>query len=120
MNRRKVSLALAAFALSASFSCFAAATYKITANLLHNGESFGEPAIVVRADTLALMEVHGPDGYKLEFTVTQLVKDEIKVVAKLDSSYGTLAPVVVLKPGQPATVTVGDLSLTLTVDRTGS
>jgi len=120
MEARKISFALAAFALSASFGCVAADTYKVTANLSHNGKSFGEPAAVVRADALASVEVAGPDAYKLEFTVTDVAKDEIKVAATLDSSYGTIAPVVIVKPGQPATVTVGDLSLTLTVDRTGS
>ena len=117
---RKSSIALAAFALFASFNCLAADTYRVTANLSHNGKSFGEPVAVVNADTPASVEVSGPNGYKLGFTVTDLAKDEIKVAATLDSPYGTISPVVVVRPGQPGTVTVGDLELTLTVHRIGS
>ena len=117
---RKRLIALAAFALLASFNCLAADTYKVTANLSHDGKSFGDPIAVVYADTAATVEVSGPNGYKLGFTVTDLAKDEIKVAATLDSSYGTMAPVVVVRPGQPGTVAVGDLELTLTVHRIGS
>ena len=120
MATRKSSLALAAFALAASFNCLAADTYKVTANLSHNGKSFGAPVAVVKADTPASVEVSGQNGYKLSFIVTNLAKDEIKIATTLDSAYGTIAPVLVVRPGQPGTVSVGDLELTLTVHRTGS
>ncbi len=120
MEVRKGSIALTAFALLASFGSFAAETYKVTARLSHAGKSFGEPVAVVSADTPATLEVAGPDAYKLKFTVTDVANHEIKVSAELDSSHGSIAPVVVVKPGEPAIVSVGDLSLTLTVDRTGS
>ena len=66
------------------------------------------------------MEMSGPSGYKLSFTVTELEPDKIQVAANVESQHGSLAPTVVVRPGKPATVSVGDLSLTLTVHRTGS
>ena len=120
MAIRRSSLTLAAFALLASSTCLAAETYKISASLSQNGKSLGDPVAVVQADTPASVEVSGPNGYKLGFTVTDLAIDEIKVAATLDSSYGNIAPVMVVRPGQPAKVAVGDLELILTVDRSGS
>lgn len=117
MITRSISLTLATFALVVSAKCFATTAYQVTANLSHNGESFGSQVAVVRSDTQALVELSGPKGYQLGFTVTDLAEDEIRVAATLDSAHGSISPVIVLRPGLPATVSVEDLELTLTVDR---
>jgi len=96
------------------------ASYEVSATLSHAGKSFATPSAIVRADKPASIEVSGADGYKLTLTVTDLAPDKIKVAANLDSSHGAMAPTVVVRPGQPGSVTVGDLSLTLTVSRSGS
>lgn len=110
----------AAFALAFALNCQAAESYAISASLLHNGKSFGEPSAIVNGNTLTLVEVSGPNGYRLSFIVTDIAEDKIEVAAKLHSPHGDIDPVVVVRPGQPATVTVGELGLTLTVQRSGS
>ncbi len=120
MNSRKTIFAIPALVFTASFNCAAAETYTVSASLLHNGKQFGAPTLVVEPNTPASMEVTGPSGYKLSLTVSELASDKIKVAATLDSSFGKMAPVVVVHPGQPATVALGELEFGLTVQRTGS
>ena len=104
----------------ASFNCAATDLYKISASLAYKDQPFAAPSAVVKKNTQASVEASGPSGYKLSFTVTDLAPDKIKVATSVESQHGALAPTVVVRPGQPATVSVGDLSLTLTVDRAGS
>lgn len=110
-----VSLALG---LSASLS-FASppGSYEVAARLTHAGKSFAAPSAVVLANKLASIEVSGPDGYRLTLTLTDLAPDKIQVAAKVDSSYGSMAPTVVVRPGKSASVSVGELGLELTVSR---
>lgn len=118
--RLKLFAALLALSLSVT-SCFAAtpAPYEVSVTLSHAGKSFASPSAVVQAGKPASIEVTGTDGYKLTFTVSDLTPDTIKVVASLASSYGSMAPTVVVRPDQPARVAVGDLGLEITVRRGG-
>ena len=103
MATRKCASVVAVLALASSFNVFAADTCRVSANLLHNGKSFGQPVALVKAGTPARVERSGPDGYTLSFTVTDLAPDRLKIAATLDSSHGTLSPVVVVRPNQPST-----------------
>ncbi len=114
------SVAFAALAFMASLAVAGGESYTVTATLLHNGKAFGEPTAIVKGDTPATVEVSGTDGYKLSLTVSDLASDQIRVSAKVDSSHGAMEPVLVVRPAKPATVTVGDLALTVTVVRGGS
>jgi len=111
---------LAVLALSASATSGPASppnSYAVSAKLTHAGQSFAEPSAIVLAGKPASIEVSGPDGYKLTLTVSDIAAREIQVVANLDSSHGSMAPTVIVRPGQPASVSIGDLGLELTVSR---
>jgi len=117
---RKLLVALVALCLwSASSVAAAAASYEVSATISHAGKSFASPSATVLADQPATIQVSGKDGYKLTLIVTDMTADEIKVVATLDSSHGSMAPTVVVRPDQAAAVSVGDLGLKLTVRRSG-
>jgi hypothetical protein len=114
------------FITALAFSAFAASSfasppgsYEVSAKLSHAGKTFGAPSATVQADKPADIEVSGADGYKLTLTITDLAPDEIQVTANLDSSHGSMAPTVVVRPGQLASVSIGDLGLDLTVSRNG-
>ncbi|HEY6941203.1 hypothetical protein [Dokdonella sp.] len=111
-------LASAAFAVAA----FAATpgSFQVSATLSHAGQPFAAPSAVVRAGEPASIEVTGADGYTLTLTVTDVAPDEIRVVARLDSAYGSMEPTIVVRPGQPASVAAGDVGLELTVRRDGA
>lgn len=111
---------LASLALTATSVFASPDTYTVSATLLHNGEPFGEPSAVVKADTPASIEVSGADGYKFSFTVTDLAPEKLQVSAKLESARGDIEPVVTVRPAEPATVTVGELGVRLTVVRGGT
>ena len=116
----KLSVALVAFCLwSASSIAAAASSYEVSATLSHAGKAFASPSATVLGDQPATIQVSGKDGYKLTLIVTDVSADEIKVVASLDSSHGSMAPTVVVRPDQAAAVSVGDLGLKLTVRRSG-
>ena len=92
-------------------------SYAVSARLTHAGQAFAAPSAVVLANKPASIEVTGPDGYKLTLTVTDLAPDKIQIAAHLDSSHGSIAPTVVVRPDKPASVSIGDLGLELTVSR---
>ncbi|MCC5855866.1 MAG: hypothetical protein JJU10_09340 [Idiomarina sp.] len=106
-------LALAAFLPFATV----AETYSVSATLSHQGAPFASPSAVVRSDTPAAIEVTGDQGFRLTLTLTDLDADQIKVNTSLESAFGSMAPEVTLRPGAPATVIIGDLGLTLLVQR---
>ena len=92
-------------------------SYAVSAKLMQAGQTFAVPSAVVLANKPASIEVTGPDGYKLTLTITELAPDKIQVAAYVDSSHGSMAPTVVVRPDKPASVSVGDLGLELTVSR---
>jgi len=112
-----VAVALLVFAGSA----FAAApgSYKVSATLSHSGTPFAAPSAVVLPGQPASIEVSGADGYKIMLTVTDIAADRIQVVAQVNSAYGSMDPTLVVHPNQPASVSVGDLKLELSVSRSG-
>ena len=120
MNTRAMFAAVALIALSgASCAAFAAGPYAVSATLSHQGKVFAAPPAVDRNVEPASVQVSGPTGYTLVLTVTELAADKIEVVAAVDSAHGNIAPTVVVRPGVPASITVGEMGLSLTVNRSG-
>jgi hypothetical protein len=120
MNMRTMFSAVPLFALSiVSFPAHAAGLFAVSAELSHQGKAFGAPSAVVREGEPATVEVSGADGYRLGFTVRELAANEIEVVATVDSPHGRMAPTVVVRPGVPASIDVGEIGLKLTVNRSG-
>ncbi|MFL6585710.1 MAG: hypothetical protein ACJ8GV_02335 [Luteimonas sp.] len=93
--------------------------FAVSAKLTSAGQTFAEPSAVVLAGSPASIEVAGSDGYTLVVTVSEIAGDQIRIAADLDSSHGSMAPTIVVRPGEPASVWVGDLGLELTVRRSG-
>ena len=110
-------LVLSAFLVPASAP--AAETYKVSATLSHAGKRFAAPSAVVADGQPASIEVSGTGGYRITLTVTDVAVDKIRVVAQVDSAHGSMHPTLVVHPNQPATVSVGDLELELSVSRSG-
>ncbi len=120
MHIGKTALAFLAFALAAtSPTSFAAQLYRVSANLSHNGKLFGSPSLVVKEGADATVAVSGPNGYKLALSVTDAGKGQLKIVTHLDTAYGSIAPQMVVLAGQPATVSVGNTAIGVTVVRSG-
>ena len=122
MNYSSMKAVFALATLSAlAFSNFASASdsYTVSATLSHAGESFASPTAIVRANEEARVAVSGDNGYELTFTVTDLAPDQLQVVATVTSEHGSMDPTVIVRPDTPATVSVGHLSLEITVSRSG-
>jgi len=115
MKMRNLAMLAVAAALAASFDAAAANAYRVEATLMHGGEPFAAPSAVVAAGTPATVAVEGEEGYRLSLDVEELAEGKLKVSAVLASAHGDISPVLVVVPGEPATVTVGDLALSLTV-----
>jgi hypothetical protein len=115
MQARKLAVAVALAALAASLDCAAANAWRVEATLRHGGERFAAPMAVVAAGKPATIEVAGNKGYKLTIGVEELAEGKLKLSAALVSAYGAMSPVLVVLPGQPADVDVGDLGMSVTV-----
>jgi len=99
---------------------FASGSYKVSAKIFHAGQEFASPEIVVNPGETATVEVDGDEAYTLAITVEPMPDGSLKVSSNLESFYGDLAPVLILEPGTPASVAVGDLSITLTAAPSGA
>jgi hypothetical protein len=118
MRIGKTALAVLTLALAfASSASFAAQLYTISTSLSHNGKLFGSPSAIVKDGTDATVAVSGPNGYKLALNVTDAGKGKLKIVTHLDSSYGSIAPTVVVFSGRPAMVSVGNIAIGITATR---
>jgi hypothetical protein len=107
-----------AFALALATTASAApATWAVEAQLIHKDHVFATPSAVVQDGVPATLEVTGPDGYRLAFIVTSQSADAVALAARLDSPRGNMAPTLVLRPDQPGSIRVGDLTLAVTVHR---
>ena len=111
---------IAVILAAASSSAIATQAYKVTASLSHSGQVFGSPVVVVQSDTPADIAVTGADAYKLKLTVSPGGADKLKVAATLESQYGSISPVVVVRSGQPASVSSNGLTILLTAQEYGS
>jgi hypothetical protein len=107
--------AVAVSAIASSSLAGGSGSYKVSATLSHAGKPFAAPSAVVLTGQPASIEVAGRDGYKITLTVTDVAVDKIQVVAQVNSAHGSMHPTVVVHPNQPATVSVGDLELELSV-----
>jgi archaellum component FlaG (FlaF/FlaG flagellin family) len=111
-----VALSLSALPTAA----FADGLYKVSASISHAGHEFAAPELVARPGKAATVEVAGDEAYTLAITVEPLPNGSLKVSSALKSLHGDLAPVLTLEPGKPASVAVGDLSMTLTATPGGA
>lgn len=115
MASPKVVLLASILAAGASLDCAAANAWRVEATLRHGGESFATPTVVLEAGKPATIEVAGDKGYRLSLDVEEMAGGKLRLGAVLASPQGGMSPVLVVVPGQPATVDVGDLGMTVTV-----
>ena len=121
MRINKTALAALFLVLAASSqSSFAAQVYSVSTTLSHDGKVFGEPSVVVKADTDASVAVSGPRGYKLRLRVTDAGNGKLKISTQLNSAYETISPTMVVFAGKPAMVSVGSTTINITASRGGS
>lgn len=115
MLTRKVFVAIAfPILISASWGAIAADSFKVSATLSHKGIVFASPIVVVKDRSPASIVVAGEDGYKLAITVTDIGDGKLKITTNLDSSRGSIAPVLVVHVGESSAVRVGDMGISLT------
>ncbi len=120
MNVR-IAQAFAAIALcAASTSALASQLYNVSVTISDAGREFAAPRFVARPGEAATVEVSGTDAYALTITIEPLEDGTLKASTDLRSSHGSMAPVLILKPGSPASVAVGELSITLTAAQGGA
>lgn len=116
--RVHVLLALLTATALASFGASASGRYVVSAELSHQGDVFASPVVTVEAGAPATVRVSGSDAFTLTIEAKGSGAGRIQVAASVDSKQGVMAPTMLVEPGVPASVRVGDLGLTLTVATT--
>lgn len=81
---------------------------------------FASPTATVSPGAAWTMRVEGLEGYGLSMQITEAPEGKVKACGTFESKRGNMAPCLVLNLDEKATVTVGDLSLAITVSRVGS
>lgn len=118
-TRSRLSATTLVLCLAASSGASASGRYAVSAELTHQGKAFASPTAIVRSGEPATMHVSGQNAYTLALTVKEASAGRIEVAADVDSQHGKMAPTVVVEPSVPASVEVGDLGLTLTINPSG-
>ena len=111
---RKLAL-ITAIALAIPAQAGAPAEYHVRAELLHKGDVYAAPSLVLRDGDPAVASVTGEAGYRFEIEVTATQAGDLAIATRIESARGEIAPTMTIQPNAPATVTIGDLGLTLTV-----
>lgn len=81
---------------------------------------FASPTGTVWPGSAWSMRVEGVEGYELSLQITEAPAGKVRACGTFESKRGNMAPSLVLSLDEKATVTVGDLSLAITVSRDGS
>lgn len=120
MKRSILRLIAAAVVLAIAFSSRAATgTFKVTADLSHAGKVFGTPVMVVKNGVLASVRMAGPHGqdYRLVLTVIDLGHGKLKLKTHLQTRWGKISPLMIVRLGKPASASVGAIKSVYTVVR---
>jgi hypothetical protein len=121
MTTYRIARVLAAIGLFAASVSFAeTGSYRVSAILSYNGHAFASPVILVQAGVPAAVEVSGPEAYRFTVTVTAAGNGTVKVSTKLRCSYGTISPAMLVQLGQLASVSEGEIGMSLTTEARGS
>ncbi len=112
--------ALAGLGLGAALPALAGgASYRLDADLHHQGHALGSATVVLDAGAPGRLQVDGDDGYALTLLV-QPEGEVIRVEGRLSRpGRGDPAPepfAMLLRPGAPARMTTGTFDIGLTVE----
>ena len=91
--------------------------YRISATLSNEGRVIAAPVMSVRGHERATIEVAGADAHMFALTVTGVDAETVQVEAEVESAHGSMQPTMLVRLGEPASVTVGKLALELRVMR---
>ena len=121
MSRLKSLVALAALSLAAaSFNALAADAYKVQVQVSQDGKVIASPAVLVTAQSPAVIKMGKVGGQSLVLTANYLSQGKVSVTSVIGSQRGADHPTVVVMPGSPATVKAGKLELTFTAVQSNS
>jgi hypothetical protein len=121
MPTYRIARMLAAIGLFAtSISVAETGSYRVSAILSHNGHPFASPVVLVQVGVPAVVEVSGPEAYRFTVTVTSAGNGTVKVSTKLRCTSGTISPAMLVQLGQLASVSEGEIGMTLTTEAHGS
>jgi hypothetical protein len=121
MTTYRIASTLAAIGLfAASISGAETGSYRVSAILSHNGHTFASPVVLVQEGVPAAVEVSGPEAYRFTVTVVAAGDGTVEVSTNLRSAYGTISPAMLVELGQSASVSVGEIGMSLTTVTHGS
>lgn len=117
-GRSVTSLAIAL--LTATSAHAGGERYRIDATLLHAGEPFAKPVVIVRGGEPATIEATGRDAFRFAVTATSVDAEAVRIDADLESAHGSMQPTMIVRAGEPASMTVGDLRIEMRIARLGA
>lgn len=91
--------------------------FTLDVKLSHQNELFAEPSIMLEEGKTGEISIDGTRAFTLKLTVDEQADNTVKITSALDSVYGEMAPVVVAKINETATVSIGDLAIALNVKK---
>jgi hypothetical protein len=94
--------------------------YKLAFSISQDGKPLASPVVVVHEGVPGSVEMSGPNGVKLDFTVTDAGDDKLRISTHVVSARGSSSPEMVVRQGHPASVSDGNIELQVTADRYGS
>lgn len=103
--------------LSISAAAEPAQLFALDVKLTHQNELFAEPSILLEAGKTGEIAIDGTRAFTLQLTVDEQPDDTVKITSALNSVYGDIAPVVIVKLNETATVSIGDLAIAVNAKR---
>lgn len=91
--------------------------FTLDVKLSHQNALFAEPSIMLEEGKTGEISIDGTRAFTLQLTVEEQADNTVKITSALDSVYGEMAPMVVAKLNETATVSIGDLAIALNVKK---
>ncbi len=110
--KHKVITTLLALCASAAFADEA---YFVSSEIIHENRILGSPSMLVLANNSASLEAG--DSYKLSFVIEPNNEESVLVSTNLDIAGNSYSPALLVPLGQEASVSIDDMTLSMTVTR---
>ena len=118
--KRFLLICVAVLSVSACATSRTDKLYKLAFSISQDGKPLASPVVVVREGVLGTVEMSGPNGIKLDFTVTDVGDSKLKIVTHVVLPRGSSSPTIVVREGRAATISDGNVELQVTATRHGS
>lgn len=106
--------------LASCTACGDSPDFLVEMKIIESGTEIATPRMMVKEDSEASLSISGENSVAVGLIVNSANEHEAHVIAEIESAEHTMSPELLVKKGQWASVSVGELEFHLRVEHLGA